>query len=245
MSPQVKNRFILQDNQYRFPYHHLVRFDTFNTYSVLPWGFEYYAYIIKTLEKIKSTTPSSVLDVGCGDGKMLYELANSSDIKVLHGIDLSERAIYFAKAFNYGNRCVFEYKDIASIASSYDVITVIETMEHVPDADIKNVVSNISRCLNSGGWVIVSVPSVNFPVAKKHYRHYDEKLITDQFAGFELESIEYIVQQNFLYTILVKLFGKLSSFSKIRIFMFALAQKFLFKADKKTGRHIVCVFKKK
>lgn len=245
MLPQVKNQFTLQDDQYKFPYHHLVRFDIFNTQAVLPWGFEYYAYLVNILNKIKNLAPSSVLDVGCGDGKMLYELAHHSSIKDLHGIDLSERAIYFAKAFNYGNRCIFESRDIGSVVSTYDIVTVVEVMEHIPDTEIKDVVNNIFKCVKPGGRVVVSVPSVNFPVAKKHYRHYDEQLLIRQFSCFELESMEYVVRQNFLYVLLVKLFGKLSGFIKIRALMFKFAHRFIFEASKETGRHIICVFKKK
>lgn len=239
----MTSKFAIQDNQYKFPYHHLVQFGGFSSSMTMAWGFEYYAYVQKVVSLVGQLNPKSLLDVGCGEGKMILELSKVIPGEIMHGVDLSERAILFAKAFNYGNGSTFECRDVSTLSDTYDVITLIETIEHIPDEDISKFVASVSGRLNPEGRVIVSVPSVNFPVIPKHYRHYDRGLIQKQFEGFTIESLEYYVRQGFLY----KLMTRLSRIAYVTNFTqklyFVIAQKFCFSANEKNGRHIVCVLK--
>lgn len=240
----MENKFQIQNEQYGFPYHHLVRFDRFSNYIVMPWGFEYYAYMTKVIALVVGIGPKSLLDIGCGEGKMILELSKILPGKMMHGVDLSERAIFFAKAFNYGNESIFECRDVAGLTSTYDVITLVETIEHIPDEDIHDFIATVAKRLNKGGRVVVSVPSLNFPVIPKHYRHYNLNLIAKQFSEFEIESSNYYVHHGFLYSILIRFSRKFCSFKFAQSILFKIAQKFVFDATDTTGRHIVCVLKK-
>lgn len=241
----MKEKFKIQDEQYSFPYHHLVGFKPFNNYSVMSWGIEYYIYIKRVIDIVKNREFLSLLDVGCGEGKLILELKNVlQKEKVLNGIDLSERAILFARAFNYGNGAKFECADISSLSNSYDVITLIETIEHVPDEYIVSFIKNIFNRLNTGGVLIVTVPSSNMSLQKKHYRHYDAVILSEQFKDFQLIESHYVVKDGFIYRILIRLFRKFCSFDIIKKLLFVLSSKFIFDADENTARHIVCVFKK-
>lgn len=241
----MADKFSIQDDQYKFPYHHLVQFDRFSSSMTMAWGFEYYAYVKRVVDIIVELKPKSLLDVGCGEGKMILELSKIIPGKIMHGVDLSERAILFAKAFNYGNGSMFECRDVATIDAKYDVIALIETIEHVPDEHISSFVGSLIGHLGKGGRIVVTVPSVNFPLIPKHYRHYNLNLIRSQFKGFEVESVEYWVRQGFLYTLLTRLSRLGYSFSFVQRFFFIVAQKFVFKATETTGRHLVCVLKVK
>jgi len=53
---------------------------------------------------------------------MIFELSRKIKNKKLVGIDFSERAILFAKAFNYGNGSEFICGDVNDIKGNYDVI---------------------------------------------------------------------------------------------------------------------------
>lgn len=241
----MKEKFKIQDEQYSFPYHHLVGFSPFNNYSVMSFGIEYYIYIQRVIDIVKNKEFLSLLDVGCGEGKFILELKNIlPKEKVLNGIDLSERAILFAKAFNYGNGAEFECADIDSLSNSYDVITLIETIEHVPDEEISSFIKNIFNRLNKGGVLIVTVPSSNIPLQKKHYRHYNMGMLLEQFNDFQFIESHYVVKNGFAYRILIRLFRKFCTFVIIRKLLFVLSSKFIFDADKNTARHIVCVLKK-
>lgn len=154
----------IQEEQYEFPYHHLVNFKRFDNHKTLYGGLNYYGYISKVLEYINEELFVSLLDVGCGDGKMIFELSRKNKNKKLTGIDFSEKAILFAKAFNYGNGSEFICGDVCYVRGEYDVITMVEVLEHIPDNEIKKVVLSVYNLLPKNGRLVVSVPSTNDPL---------------------------------------------------------------------------------
>ncbi len=237
-------KFEIQDEQYVFPYHHLVCFTSFSNYYVMSWGFEYYAYVSKVLDIIASEPFESLLDVGCGEGKMILELSKKVHNKRIRGIDLSSRAILFAKAFNYNNSAEFGTENVSLTLGVFDVITLVETIEHVSDDNIEQLINAVYDRTVSGGRVIVTVPTINFPLIPKHYRHYDLPLLERQFSRFTLESSFFMVKQSFVYSVLIRLSMKFCSFRILQGFFFLSAKKLLFNATPATGRHLVCVFRK-
>ncbi len=238
------DKFRLQDEQYRFPYHHLVQFSPFKNYVAMPWGFEYYAYIEKVLEHLKKIPFTSLLDVGCGEGKLLLELRPRFKLERLKGIDLSERAILFAKAFNFNNGVDFTVEDIANLRETFDCITLIETVEHISDSEIPAFIQAIFDHLASNGTVIVSVPTTNFPLQEKHYRHYTKNLLEEQFHQFTLQEVSYLVRQGTLYRFCIRLSRKLCSLVTIQKYLLWFVRKTVFQGTPSTARHIVAVFKK-
>lgn len=240
----MKEKFKLQDDQYHFPYHHLVGFSPFTSYAVMSWGFEYYAYVSWVIRQVNASSGETLLDVGCGDGKLLLELSRQLPGKQLKGIDLSERAILFAKAFNFGNGVEFATQDLADVQATYDLITLVETIEHIPDEEIAPFVQAVSACLKPGGTVLVTVPTTNFPLQAKHYRHYDLDLLKAQFTGFELQEARHLVKHNWLYAALIRVSRKFCSFTFIQKAVLALAKGTLIDATPTTGRHLACVFRK-
>ncbi len=240
----MKEKFKLQDDQYQFPYHHLVGFSPFTNYAVMSWGFEYYAYVSWVIRIIQTLTFETLLDVGCGDGKMLLELNRQLPGKRLKGIDLSERAILFAKAFSFGDSVEFAAQDLAGVQETYDIVTLVETIEHIPDEEIAPFLQAIFARLKPGGSVIVTVPTTNFPVQAKHHRHYDLTLLKAQFANFDLKDARYLVKHGRLYATLIRISRKLCSFAFVQKAVLAIAKRMLIDATPTTGRHLVCLFRK-
>lgn len=244
MDQTVLKKFKIQDAQYHFPYHHLVNFPEFNNGQIMMSGIEYFGYLEVVLDIISKQTFKSLLDVGCGDGKMIFELSKTFSDKKFVGIDLSEHSILFAKAFNYSNGATFELKDIKDVTGEFDVISLIETLEHIPDDEILSILKNIDRLLKKGGRVVVSVPASTIPVQKKHYRHYTEEMLKDYFKSYHLLETNFLVRKGFLHKVFVYVTYKLSSIRFVRKLSYLLAKKLLFRASRGTGRHIVSVFKK-
>ncbi len=86
----TKNRFEIQDAQYDFPYHYIPYLDGERgpqVYSYLDWGLQYLTYMTYVRYLILSFEPNSVLDVGCGEGRLLSMLGNRVPKRV--GVDLS------------------------------------------------------------------------------------------------------------------------------------------------------------
>lgn len=105
-----------------------------------------------------------LVDVGCGGGILSESLAQNG-AKVL-GIDMSVKALKIAKlhALEAGTEGV-EYfqssaEDLAqSEPQSFDVVTCMEMLEHVPDP--ASVVQACSTLVKPGGWVFLSTINRN------------------------------------------------------------------------------------
>jgi 2-polyprenyl-6-hydroxyphenyl methylase/3-demethylubiquinone-9 3-methyltransferase len=78
-----------------------------------------------------------VLDVGCGGGILSEAMARRG--AAVTGLDLSDKALKVAQlhAFESGIDIVYRLEDVAVAASrepaSFDVVTCMELLEHVPD----------------------------------------------------------------------------------------------------------------
>lgn len=105
-----------------------------------------------------------VLDVGCGGGILSDSMARKG-AKVL-GIDLSGKALKVAQLHaleaQTGN---VEYREISAEAlaaeqpASFDVVTCMEMLEHVPDP--ASIVKACATLVKPGGWVFFSTINRN------------------------------------------------------------------------------------
>jgi len=131
---------------------------------------EYLSYLRLVKELLQPFHGQPVLDVGCGDGRFCYELKDEH--VELSGVDFSERAITFARAFNPS--VSFFVHDLLSLRlpKTFDAAVMIETLEHFPPEKTSLVLKNISSVLKEGGTLVLTVPSTNLPLATKHYQHF-------------------------------------------------------------------------
>jgi 2-polyprenyl-6-hydroxyphenyl methylase/3-demethylubiquinone-9 3-methyltransferase len=106
----------------------------------------------------------NVLDVGCGGGILSDSMACKGAL--VTGIDLSVKALRVAQlhALEAGTRNV-TYREISAEAialeqpGSFDVVTCMEMLEHVPDP--ASVVKACSDLVKPGGWVFFSTINRN------------------------------------------------------------------------------------
>ncbi|MBN1253034.1 MAG: class I SAM-dependent methyltransferase [Bacteroidales bacterium] len=239
------NKFKIQELQYNFPYHYLVDFENFKSFKNLNWGIEYYAYINKVKELILDIDYKNHLDIGCGDGKLISIISKLNKEKQHFGYDLSEPAILLAKALNFNRKnATFVNGDFAEAEFEFDLITLIEVLEHIPDAEIENFVENIYKKLKPGGKLIVSLPSINvFPVKAKHYRHYSLEMIKNSFSKFKFEKAYFLVKKGFIFKANA-IFSTLFPYSIMNKLQLKFAKKTLFTANQNNCRHIICEFTK-
>ena len=172
----MTDKFKLQNDQYKFPYHHIPYFREDGTpmrIRFLGWGMDYLCYMKHIRDMITELKPESILDAGCGDGYFLRSLGSLPACKL--GVDLSKEAIRFAQAFHSEEiyRCI----DAALLDEQFDIVTAIEVLEHIPDDNVASFVQTLYNRTKPGGHLIVSVPSTVLPLSAKHYRHYDKKLL--------------------------------------------------------------------
>lgn len=100
---------------------------------------------------------SSVLDIGCGSGLLLGLLAYFGRLGSGIGIDNSRSAIAHAQnmAKRSGNaaQLTFEHLDVDANwpTGSFDVVTMVDVMHHVPRVSQPNAIDRVTRSLRPGG----------------------------------------------------------------------------------------------
>lgn len=244
-------KFKLQENQYSRPYHHLVDFGRKKTFDYLYWGLEYYGYskfIINLIDKISPN--KKIAEVGCGDGKISIEIAKRYTKSIIDGYDLAHQAISFARSYGYGfKNCNFYDVDFSNSKEKYDIILLIEVIEHIPDSELERFIGMISKKLNKNGKLLISVPTTNVPLNSKHYRHYTKKKLMSHISNyFYIEKTHYIHNENSIMykcirSILINRFFILNS-NKIRSLFYKYYEKNLMISNSNEGAHLITICKK-
>ena len=160
----------IQEDEYLFPYHYLgLKCDDYR-YLYHADYLGYLKVIIDTLGSVDSK--KSILDAGCGDGRFTFEMNKRIKNANIIGIDYSDRALAFAKAFNPATH--FEKQDLTkfNLKKKFDIIVLIEALEHIQPKDIDKILSRLKAHMKNTGKLIISVPSVNVPLHKKHFQHF-------------------------------------------------------------------------
>jgi ubiquinone/menaquinone biosynthesis C-methylase UbiE len=156
-----------QEEEYIFPYHYL---DLVVDSYKLVWHVEYLSFLNMIKNFLRPFNDQLILDAGCGDGRFCFQMSKENVRMV--GVDYSKRAIAFARIFN--PKSDFYTCDLKklNIKSKFDSIVLIETLEHIKPAEIQSVLHDLSRVLKKNGKLIITVPSKNLPLQKKHYQHF-------------------------------------------------------------------------
>lgn len=241
---EQKTKFAYQDLLYHFPYHYLPSLEdglTPRLHRQLSWGLEYLTYMSFVAEYIKQQRIESLCDVGCGDGRLINMVKEF--VPHVTGIDLSERATAFAKAFNPEVEILCD--DISNLKHQYQMVTLVEVLEHISDQQTEDFLRNVSRLLSPDGCLLVTVPTVNVPLNKKHYRHYDLQVLEKSLSPhFEIKRHWWLYRQGRTEKLLRKLlcnkFYLLNYPPALRL-IWRTHQRISFYADNQTGTHLVCL----
>ncbi len=111
-----------------------------------------------TLEELwQKAAPTSILDVGCGEGVLTEQWADKLGSGRIVGIDLDDPKL--KAEWDKRRRANLEYRvedatHLSFADDEFDMATAIEVLEHVPDPE--RTVSEMARVAKR--WVLVSVP---------------------------------------------------------------------------------------
>jgi SAM-dependent methyltransferase len=115
---------------------------------------------VRTLAPAGVTKQSRILDVGCGNGRLLYFLRNAGFRHVL-GIDP-----YIDGKITYKNGLTILKQSIHEVDGEWDLIMLHHVFEHVPDP--LETLQSIHRRLPAGGAALIAIP-----IASSYaWRHY-------------------------------------------------------------------------
>jgi 2-polyprenyl-6-hydroxyphenyl methylase/3-demethylubiquinone-9 3-methyltransferase len=116
------------------------------------------------IDGLASLPGKTVLDVGCGGGILTESMARRA--KHATGIDLASRPLGVGRLHALEAEVPnIEYREVAAEAlaaerpGSFDVVTCMEMLEHVPDG--ASVVQACSTLVKPGGWVFFSTLNRN------------------------------------------------------------------------------------
>jgi 2-polyprenyl-3-methyl-5-hydroxy-6-metoxy-1,4-benzoquinol methylase len=140
-----------------------------------------------------------VLDVGCGQGELLHDLAARLPSLRIAGADLSEQSLRTSRA-NNPTFDLFEL-DLADPEltarhperlGAFDLVLCCEVLEHIPDD--QSAARNLTALLAPGGVLIVTVPGgkmSRFDQAIGHQHHYSAEHLRALLggAGLRVESV--------------------------------------------------------
>jgi SAM-dependent methyltransferase len=141
-----------------------------------------------------------ILDIGCGTGKMLDELAPFGAVV---GADFSPEALQFCVTRGVGaDLARADVRRLPFAGESFDVVTAMDIIEHIDDD--KAAACEVFRVLRPGGRLLVTVPA--FPSlwsehdeALHHHRRYTAPRLRDLFqrVGLGVERLSYTVTSLF------------------------------------------------
>jgi SAM-dependent methyltransferase len=145
------------------------------------------------LDMIDSCTPGSVLEIGCGSGALIYDLA----LKTFwgKGIDTSIEALTIARALTQS--CARNFRLDSEIdetdKKSYDYVFSIAVLEHIKEDG--DALRQWGECLKPNGILVLAVPAHQKLWGRNdelsgHYRRYEHydliRLVNN--AGFSVIS---------------------------------------------------------
>lgn len=140
--------------------------------------------------------PLRVLELGCGQGINLFELASRTSDVTGVGYDLNRRAITSAAdvaAHLFPDRLRFEVADACStdLRERFDLILLIDFLEHIPDPE--KMMRRVSEHLLSGGRLLISVPTPRYPAVFGCDFHRSIGHLVD---GYDLPSLDALVPKD-------------------------------------------------
>ena len=129
--------------------------------KILVWGRPHICPLEPILNWVQPG--STVLDIGCGSGLLLFTLAINNLVDTGSGIDKSDKSIEIARkannrfAANNKNITIsfFKNADISDITvDQFDIVLLIDVIHHIPKDHQLQFLNNVFRKVRPGGRLI-------------------------------------------------------------------------------------------
>ncbi len=133
-----------------------------NPYKSAQYFSKLVAAELVTLLRLTGTLRGRMLDYGCGPGYLLARLVEQP--VECWGMDFSEESVRACEQLLGGRRNWHGAVAISSLpspfpAASFDTVTCIETIEHLPDQHLTSTFLELRRLVAPGGSVVLTTPN--------------------------------------------------------------------------------------
>lgn len=163
------------------------------------WYRSLHELVLVFLRRItKNEYPLFILDAGCGTGGMIRRIKEKYPRQNLFGIDISERALAYARQRSFKNLSRASVERLPFKDSSMDVIVSLDVLYHLSVYSDKNSISEMHRVLKNGGYIILHLPAFKFlrgahdEVVQTARRYNKKELIKKvEQAGFKIIRCSY------------------------------------------------------
>lgn len=182
----------LYEDMYRTEFHHF-------------WHRAKREYVNKMIETYASEGRKDLLDIGCGTGQNMEELAKMGTV---FGVDSSDEALAFCKKRGLSNLKKGLAEKIPHEGGKFDVVTILDVLEHVNDI---GAVGEMGRVLKKRGVAVITVPAFPWLWSRwdevlGHKKRYTKKTLPSLFhsAGWEIKKITYIHSFLIIPTLIIR-----------------------------------------
>ncbi len=118
-----------------------------------------YLEILKKNSLFNKRNKMKILDIGCGDGGLGFELKKHIASEV-YGVDISKAGVSLANKLGIKSKVADVQKKIPFKSSSFDALIANEIIEHLYDTD--TFINESKRILKKKGLFIIGTPNLSF-----------------------------------------------------------------------------------
>lgn len=144
---------------------------------------ERHLILFRELRQLGLSASSNVLELGCGIGVMTSLLANYAKSGSIEAVDISPNSVEEAKKRVKRQENIHfvtaDLKHFESSRADFDIITLLDVLEHVPEEDHADLFIKISKLMHRQSVLFISIPTPDSIVYEK--LHFPENVqIIDQ-----------------------------------------------------------------
>lgn len=127
------------------------------------WHYHKFESVLRTLPLSKMGRDKSILDIGCFSGSFLGMIPESNFGFQL-GVDILENQIEHAESIygtDFRKFSFYSPSDGLPVTQKklFDVITLIEVVEHIPIDQLKGLLEKVEKCLAPDGVLVITTPN--------------------------------------------------------------------------------------
>jgi ubiquinone/menaquinone biosynthesis C-methylase UbiE len=141
------------------------------------------AIIRRELERLPIPVGARILDVGCGSGRTLVDLARFGEVSA---VERDEQAATLASARGPFDVQIGELEHLPWPAGTFQLVTCLDVLEHTRDDVLA--LRELWRVTMPGGWLVVTAPAYqtlwsSHDEANHHYRRYSRPRLVAAMSG--------------------------------------------------------------